>query len=423
MFSFPSIPCKKCFRPALRFSAVSSIMEGMAKNILQLVMPIIIALAAAGAIVFGVWVLKNNITFDLNGEKNMDIRVGSTYEEPGCVAIVFDRALTDAVVVKGEVNTAVTGKYRIRYHLTHFWGYPFFLTRTVNVIDDTPPAMELEGDDELLLRVGEPYEERGAVSFDNYDGDITEKIVIADNVDTSKEGRYHVKYSVRDSSGNEARASRAVVVQRDEGIQAYITDYIKTHGYEVSVGYYNLVTGDEYLYRPDQLYYGASLIKTLDADYLYDKNMADDELKLYLYNAVYKSSNEAHEYLVDHIGKDRLRIYGMQLGAEYTLSTTDDYGDTTVRDQMVYWKKLYEFAKDDEQLRSFFINSYGNFLKIDGVTVMHKYGYNGEFYHDAGIVLDERPYIIIVLTKHGNDDYGKVIADISELIYNYHGMY
>ena len=406
----------------MRFFAVSSIMESMVKNILQLIMPIIIALAAAGAITFGVWVLKNNITFELNGEKNMDIRVGGRYEELGCIAIIFDKAVTDAVVVKGEVDPEVIGKYRIRYHLPHFWGYPVFLTRTVNVIDDTPPAIELEGGEEVLLRVGETYVEPGVVAFDNYDGDITEKIIIADDIDTAKEGRYRVKYSVRDSSGNEARTKRTVTVQRDEGVQAYITDYIKTHGYEVSVGYYDLVTGVEYLYRADQLYYGASLIKTLDADYLYDKNMATDELKLYLYNAIYKSSNEAHEYLVDYIGRDKLRIYGMQLGAEHTLSTSDDYGNTTVRDQMVYWKKLYEFAKDDEQLKSFFVNSYGNYLKIEGLTVMHKYGYNGEYYHDAGIVLDEQPYIIVVLTKHGNDDYGKIIADISNLIYNYHKM-
>ncbi len=390
------------------------------KNLKYILLLMILAAAAAGA-VFGVRFVKNNITFILNGEKNMDVRVGNPYIEPGCVAIVFDKALSEDVQIRGEVNTEVIGKYRLNYHLPS-WGYPIFLTRTVHVVDDVEPALELEGAADVLMRPGDSYVEEGAAAFDNYDGDITDKIIVTGEVDSSKEGIYRLNYSVRDSSGNESRASRTVTVRRDEGVRDYLTDYLKTHGYEVSVGYYNLVTGDSYLYREDQLYYGASLIKTLDADYLYEKESPNAEIKLYLYNAIYKSSNEAHEHLVDYIGRDKLRSYGMLLGAQYTLSTRDDYGDTTVNDQMIYWKKLYELAKDNEELTSYFINNYGNFLKINDIPVMHKYGYYGDYYHDAGIVLDDEPYIIIILTKHGNDDYGAIIADIAELMYNYHTM-
>ncbi len=393
----------------------------MIRNILKGVLTFVLAVAAAGVIVLGIRHVKNNVTFELVGDKTVDVRVGGKYEEKGCVAIIFDRAVSDEVTIEGEVDTATTGEYELRYHLPS-WGRLFFITRKVNVYDDVPPALELAGDGEMLLRPGDAYEEPGVYAYDNYDGDVTDKVKVTGGVDTSKEGSYTLHYVVWDSSGNESRASRNVTVRREDGIHDYLTDYLKVHGYEVSVGYYNLSSGDEYLYREDKLYYGASLIKTLDAIYLYDKGLVNDERKLYLYNAIYKSSNEAHEFLVDFIGRDKLRNYGMLLGAKYTLSGRDDYGDTTVNDQMVYWKKLYELSKDNEELRSYFINNYGNFLKTGDAPVMHKYGYYGDYYHDAGIVLDEEPYVIVVLTKHGKDDYEKIITDIARLIAEYHDL-
>ena len=64
----------------------------------------------------------------------------------------------------------------------------------------------------------------------------------------------------------------------------------------------------------------------------------------------------------------------------------------------------------------------GNYLVFDNIEVMHKYGYQGCYYHDVGIVLDEEPYIIVILTEHGKDSDTKrkeIINRISKIIYNY----
>ena len=51
---------------------------------------------------------------------------------------------------------------------------------------------------------------------------------------------------------------------------------------------------------------------------------------------------------------------------------------------------------------------------------MHKYGYYGQYYHDVGIVLDNEPYIIVILTNHGNDNKQEIINNLANLMYKYH---
>ena len=157
----------------------------------------------------------------------------------------------------------------------------------------------------------------GATAGDNYDGDITDRIVINNELDNTYPGEYRIVYSVEDSSGNSADITRKIIVEKKpepepepEPEIAYvpvqsddtevvvpttssdpIADYISEHGYDASVGYYNLATGRQYLYQADRIYYGASLIKTLDAIYLYDKGMVDDNLKYYIDRAISVSDN------------------------------------------------------------------------------------------------------------------------------------
>ena len=117
--------------------------------------------------------------------------------------------------------------------------------------------------------------------------------------------------------------------------------------------------------------------------------------------------------------------YGISLGAPNTLSGHDEYGNTTVMDQIVYMKKLYELSKNNTELKNFFINNYENYLKFNDVNVMHKYGDWNGYFHEAGIFLDNEPYIVVILTRHGNGTFGSgnysnVIKNISKQIYKYH---
>jgi hypothetical protein len=60
--------------------------------------------------------------------------------------------------------------------------------------------------------LGKPYVDGGACGVDQYDGDVTSRIVVRNRVDVSRVATYWVEYMVADSSGNTARAVRTVTV-------------------------------------------------------------------------------------------------------------------------------------------------------------------------------------------------------------------
>lgn len=374
-----------------------------------------------------IFIFKMNVVFKLKGDNKLYLNLNETYIEYGYIASIFNYDISKKVKIFNNLNTSIVGNYNINYSLKFLW-HKYLLRREINVVDNTPPSIELNGDDEIKIYVGDTFIDEGAVAIDNYDKDITDNIIIESNLDTTKEGEYSIVYSAKDSSGNENKVTRKVIVQNKNMVSNYgfedinnsIVKYVKEHNYDVSIGYYNLITNKKFLYRENKIYYGASLIKTLDAIYLYDNNLINDSTRSYVEKAISVSDNNAHQYLVNYIGRDNLKNYGINLGAKNTLAGDDNFGNTTVNDQIVYLKKLYNITKNNEELKSFFINDYGNYLKINNLSVMHKYGYYGQYYHDVGIVLDNEPYIIVILTNHGNDNKQEIINNLANLMYKYH---
>ena len=76
------------------------------------------------------------------------------------------------------------------------------------------------------MEVGTEYQEKGYSAYDNYDGDITDKVVIKyqfqakgsnnweepETMDANKLGTYRINYTVTDSSGNIGKGSRVVEI-------------------------------------------------------------------------------------------------------------------------------------------------------------------------------------------------------------------
>jgi len=74
------------------------------------------------------------------------------------------------------------------------------------------PVITLIGNDLINLNVGDAFDDPGATAQDTRDGDLTEMMKSSSNVNTSTAGSYTVDYSVTDSDGNTASATRSVVV-------------------------------------------------------------------------------------------------------------------------------------------------------------------------------------------------------------------
>lgn len=376
--------------------------------------------------------MNSKVSFALNGDDTLLINYGQLYVESGFKANVFNHNLSDKVEVTTDLDVSKIGEYNINYNLKYL-NKDYNLVRKVMIIDNEKPMITLNGEKEITLYVNDVYKELGVTAIDNYDGDISDKVVITGKVDTSNAGVYNLIYSVTDSSGNMSSTSRNVnVINRvvntfvtNEGYNDNnneIVKYINDKGYNVSIGYYNLVNGNSFYYKENKIYYGASLIKSLVSIYMYENNLVNDSNRYDMEKMISVSNNDSYFNLLYSVGIDNLRNYGYSLGTKYTLSGPDNFGMTNVMDQMVVFKKLYSMIKDNKynEMKSYFINDYFNYLKVNDNVVIHKYGYWDTIYHDCGIILDSTPYILIVLTAHGLDNYQSIVNDISNLMYNYH---
>lgn len=154
----------------------------------------------------------------LKGANPQIVDFGSTYVELGATASDgVDGDLTGSIVVgTGGLDTRRLGSYPVTYDVKDAAGNAArTVTRTVQVVDRTPPVITLSGADPQRLTVGGSYSEAGAKASDDVDGDLSAGIRIDRSaLDTSKAGTYSVRYDVADRSGNAAPTiTRQVIVE------------------------------------------------------------------------------------------------------------------------------------------------------------------------------------------------------------------
>jgi len=81
------------------------------------------------------------------------------------------------------------------------------------IADSVPPEIVLIGSATISVRLGSSYTDAGASATDNVDGDISDRIVVNNPVNTDRAGTYTITYSVEDLAGNSAVAARTVIVE------------------------------------------------------------------------------------------------------------------------------------------------------------------------------------------------------------------
>ena len=172
----------------------------------------------------------------LNGSKDIVIYQGDKFIEPGYTATDnYGNNLQSEVIITGNLNTDLVGKYRVNYIL-----HDVIEVRNVSVTERPDGATEIHlfGDMTIYLNAGESYKEPGYMVVDSVDGNLTDKVKVDSNVDTNKAGVYKIIYSVTNSNGITKLATRnVIVVDSDVGlvllnegptnlakIQVYISD-------------------------------------------------------------------------------------------------------------------------------------------------------------------------------------------------------
>ena len=165
-----------------------------------------VILAAAAALVWG----ENEYTLQvtLQGQSDIVLEHGQTYEEPGASAVfsgtrLHKKPVDVEVTIPDAVDTGKVGTYMLRY-TARYKGCVGTAYRRVRVVDTQAPVITLVADPDYYTLPNQTYAEEGFSAFDDYDGDLTDRVK---RIETAQS----VTYFVRDSSGNKASVTRQIV--------------------------------------------------------------------------------------------------------------------------------------------------------------------------------------------------------------------
>ena len=144
----------------------------------------------------------------LAGEDKIVLEYGTEYVDQGAEGTVCGlQAMAQPqqleVIQSGRVDTSRVGSYQLRYRIS-YGRYTKMVVRTVEIVDTQKPSISLVANPETYTLPGSAYEEEGFFAYDDYDGDLTDRVIREE-----KDGV--VTYSVSDSSGNVTEVSRTIV--------------------------------------------------------------------------------------------------------------------------------------------------------------------------------------------------------------------
>ncbi len=170
---------------------------------LVITLTLLVWLALTAAIIL--LVDGRTVRFYVYGDSEMNIEYGSDFTDPGVYAVTAGNLFGESkkrlpIETLGTVDTGSLGAYFLRY-TTHWAFSEYSVDRRVNVIDTTPPVIELKHIEGYEPTWMTGYAEEGYTARDNVDGDLTGKVQRQKYLDK-------VLYSVSDSSGNVTTVER-----------------------------------------------------------------------------------------------------------------------------------------------------------------------------------------------------------------------
>ena len=236
------------------------------------------------------WSGRESYFIDLDGEDLIMIYKDSEYVDPGYSARNNKGVdFTDKVVVSDDVNTSVVGDYKVIYTLGDTR-----VVRYVSVIEKPIGATSiyLSGEVTMYLRVGDEYKEPGYTVIDSIDSNLTDKVIVKNDVDTSKEGIYRITYMVTNSTGVSTQVSRTVIVM-GSNISISLDNEKITNG-SVGINVYVVDNYFDYMVAPNGE-------KVSEKKYTYQVN-ENGEYKFSIYDKLGKSQEKS--ILVSNIDKE-----------------------------------------------------------------------------------------------------------------------
>ncbi|MGB3399036.1 MAG: immunoglobulin-like domain-containing protein, partial [Candidatus Deferrimicrobiaceae bacterium] len=156
----------------------------------------------------------------LVGDPFMVVEGGDPYVDAGATAVDdVDGDVSGSIVMVNPVDTSKVATYLVTYDVSDAAGNPAAqVTRTVEVVDTTPPVITLLGSSPVTVEVGSAYADPGATASDIVDGDLTSAILVVNPVDAGTVGTHVVTFDVSDASANAAVQVTRTVEVVDTGV-------------------------------------------------------------------------------------------------------------------------------------------------------------------------------------------------------------
>ena len=157
----------------------------------------------------------------LNGKSEIWIGQHTAYKELGVTETRYVDGELD-LTIEDDIDMTTLGDYMVNYRATGLKKNKTILQRLIHVVDKTPPKIHLLGSGIVRIVYKSEYKEKGATAKDDIDGNLP--VTITGKVNTSKIGKYKIRYSAKDKSGNSATRIREIEV-----LDA-TPPYLKLHG-------------------------------------------------------------------------------------------------------------------------------------------------------------------------------------------------
>jgi Bacterial surface protein, Ig-like domain len=153
----------------------------------------------------------------LIGSSPLTLEKGDTYTEPGATATDnIDGNLSGSILISGSVSANLLGSYVLTYNVSDLSGNAAStVTRTVNVVDTTPPVITLLGGSSINQELQTAFSDPGFTATDTPSEDLSGSVVVSGSVDTSIAATYTLNYNLTDSSGNAATTQTRTVIVAD----------------------------------------------------------------------------------------------------------------------------------------------------------------------------------------------------------------
>ena len=155
-------------------------------------------------------------TIELVGENPSYVCPNKEYVEEGYKGYDdYDGELTDKIELVKDLDS-------ILYKLDDSSNNHFEVKRELIYLDKKAPDITLTGGDQTIY-LNNTFKDPGYTAVDNCDGDVTSKVTVTGDVNTSKLGTYYKTYKVTDSSGNVGEVKRKIVVTSRPSSGTYIS--------------------------------------------------------------------------------------------------------------------------------------------------------------------------------------------------------